>query len=323
MLACLADLPVEPIREASRRLVREFGFLRNTLAGTDLPASAVHALVEIGVRGPLRAADLCDILMLEKSSVSRMVGKLIAAGELAEAAHEQDGRARPLTLTAQGRATLAGIDAFARDQVTSALRRLPADMHLTVLQGLTAYADALAAGRGQHRTAAPQAAIEYGYRPGVIGRAAEMHGRYYAREAGFGSFFEAKVAAGLAEFAGRLDSPGNGLWAAVQAGAIVGTVAIDGEDLGPGIAHLRWFIVEDGLRGTGIGRRLLAQAIGFCDAQNFAEIQLWTFRGLDAARKLYEAHGFALAEEWVGRQWGKEVVEQRFVRPAGRPLSGR
>ena len=92
---------------------------------------------------------------------------------------------------------------------------------------------------------------------------------------------------------------------------------IDGEDLGPGTAHLRWFIVEDGLRGAGIGRSLLTAAVAFCDRQGFAEIHLWTFKGLDAARRLYEAHGFAVAAEAVGRQWGTEVVEQKFVRRVG------
>jgi len=316
MLDATPDLPVDAIREASRRLVREFGFLRDTLAGTDLPASAVHALVEIGVRGPLRAADLCDILTLEKSSVSRMVRKLVVAGALAETVSPQDGRARLLALTPQGHATLAGINAFARDQVVSALGRLRPEQHRIVLEGLASYADALAAGRTGRHPATPPVTIERGYRPGVIGRVAEMHGRYYAREVGFGSFFESKVAAGIAEFANRLDNPRNGLWVALQAGAIVGTIAIDGEDLGGGAAHLRWFIVDEGLRGGGVGRRLLREAIGFCDAEGFSEIQLWTFRGLDAARSLYEAHGFTLAEEWPGRQWGEQVMEQRFVRPA-------
>ncbi len=47
-------------------------------------------------------------------------------------------------------------------------------------------------------------------------------------------------------------------------------------------------------------------------------VHLWTFRGLDAARRLYEANGFALVEEQPGRQWGEEVIEQRFVRTAAR-----
>jgi GNAT superfamily N-acetyltransferase len=100
----------------------------------------------------------------------------------------------------------------------------------------------------------------------------------------------------------------------LEAGKIIGTVAIDGEDLGAGIAHLRWFIVEDGRRGSGTGRRLLEEAVRFCDRNEFSEIQLWTLKGLDAARRLYEAFGFELAEEYSGDQWGKDVTEQRFIR---------
>jgi hypothetical protein len=42
-------------------------------------------------------------------------------------------------------------------------------------------------------------------------------------------------------------------------------------------------------------------------------VYLWTFQGLDAARRLYEKHGFRLAEEREGSQWGERVLEQRFV----------
>lgn len=292
--------------------------MRGTLAGSNLPPSAIHALVEIGARGFLTAAELCEILALEKSSVSRMVRKLIASGDLAAAASERDGRAKPLSLTHKGQATLAAIDAFAQHQVLAALERLTPEARRTVMDGLSSYAGALAAGRtGKPVRDAASVVIESGYRPGAIGRAVDMQARYYARTVGFGRFFESKVAAALAEFAGRLDNPRNGLWVAACSGIVVGTVAIDGEDMAPDTAHLRWFIVEDGLRGGGIGRRLLAEAIGFCDRQNFSDIQLWTFRGLDAARRLYEAHGFALVEELPGRQWGEEVIEQRFVRKAG------
>jgi GNAT superfamily N-acetyltransferase len=160
--------------------------------------------------------------------------------------------------------------------------------------------------------------IEAGYRSGAIGRCAEMHALLYMRTSGFGREFEAQVASGIAEFSARLGQACNGLWLAIQNERIVGTIAIDGEDLGPGIAHLRWFIVDDSIRGSGIGRRLLADAMSFCDQKDFRETHLWTFKGLDAARRLYEAHGFVLAEERPGTQWGTEVLEQRFVRRARR-----
>ena len=95
---------------------------------------------------------------------------------------------------------------------------------------------------------------------------------------------------------------------------IIGSVAIDGEDLGADIAHLRWFIVDDGVRGSGVGRRLLETALAFVDEKGFAETHLWTFNGLLAARHLYETPGFKCVEEHPGSQWGSEVLEQRFVR---------
>ena len=316
MASTVLDRQVGPIRNALRRLVQELDFLGDTLAGTNLQPSAVHALVEIGARGSVQASELCDVLALEKSSVSRMVRKLVASGDVEEGTSERDGRAKPLSLTPKGRRTLAEIDGFARRQVTGALERLPSMMRPIVRDGLFCYADALAADRaGRPYGTAPTADIQVGYRPGVIGRCAEMHARHYERTAGFGRSFEAQVAAGLAEFANRLDNPCNELWLAVQAGVTVGTIAIDGEDMGSGVAHLRWFIVNDALRGSGIGRRLMTEAMRFVDAQRFRETYLWTFKGLDSARHLYESFGFALTSESAGTHWGTEVVEQRFSRP--------
>lgn len=304
---------VEEIRESSRRLVRELGFLRRTLAGTDLSPSAVHAIVEVGNRGSLTAAELGAILALEKSTVSRMLRKLIEGGQLKESPSNVDGRAKRLALTRRGERTFHSINQYARTQVAAALEKLPVEDQQVVLRGLTRYAAALESSASGAAAAHPEVTIAKGYRPGVIGRTAEMHARYYSRTVGFGQVFESKVATGIAEFTGRLDRPLNGLWTAVRDGAIVGTVAIDGEDMAPH-AHLRWFIVDDGLRGGGIGRRLLTAALTFCDRHAFAETHLWTFRGLDAARRLYEAHGFVLADEFPGDQWGAEVQEQRFVR---------
>ncbi|MBL28562.1 MAG: MarR family transcriptional regulator [Rhodospirillaceae bacterium] len=307
---------VDGIRNASRKLVRELGFMRPTLAGTNLSPSAVHAVIEIGRSEAVTARDLGERLNLEKSSVSRLLRRLIDADLLAVTASAEDGRAKRLALTDRGKATLSAINAFAEEQVRAALDRMPADRGSVVLNGIRVYADALEAIRRNERLSVDAAELVAGYRPGVIGRAAEMHARFYAREAGFGQFFESKVATEFAAFASRLDRPANGLWSAVYGEQIVGTVAIDGEDMGPSAAHLRWFIVADGYRGAGVGRRLLGEAVAFCDRLGFAETVLWAFRGLDAARRLYESAGFVLAEERPGNQWGREVVEQRFVRPA-------
>lgn len=141
-----------------------------------------------------------------------------------------------------------------------------------------------------------------------------MHASYYAAAVGFGLPFEVVVFGGLSEFAGRLDRPMNAIWSAVVDDRIAGSIAIDGDDLSNGVAQLRWFIVDDMARGTGAGTKLLRAALEFIDAAGFDEAHLWTFSGLSAARHLYETHGFVLVEERPGRQWGSEVLEQRFVR---------
>lgn len=304
---------VEPVRAASRRLVRELGFMRGTIAGTSLSPSAVHALLEIGARGSLRAGELAERLRLEKSTVSRLVRKLMDAGTIRETRGKPDTRTKDLSLTAKGQKTLTGIHRFARAQVTDALKRVSAEARGTIVRGLDLYATALA---GEARASAP-VEIETGYSVNLLARCIEMQTAFYARVHGFGQAFETAVARGLAEFSPRMDRPRNRFWRAVQDGRIVGTIAIDGEDLGQGVAHLRWFMVDDAARGSGVGKKLLSAALDFCDRQRFKQIHLWTFRGLDAARHLYEAHGFTLAEEFSGRQWGKEVMEQRFVRKRG------
>jgi GNAT superfamily N-acetyltransferase len=154
--------------------------------------------------------------------------------------------------------------------------------------------------------------IERGYVPGSIGRIAEIHGVYYHEHWGFGSFFEAKVAAGLAEFINRFDEKQDGLWTASLEDRIEGSIAIDGihaQDMG---AHLRWFIVSACLHGRGIGSRLITAAIRFCRNRGYKRIYLLTFEGLDPARHLYEKNGFTLMEQQRGTMWGAEMNEQRF-----------
>ncbi|CAN5243821.1 MarR family winged helix-turn-helix transcriptional regulator [soil metagenome] len=124
-------------------MVRELGFMQATLAATRYAPSAVHALLEIGQHGPSTAAALALALNLEKSSVSRLIRKLIEAGELKESTSEQDARAKSLALTPKGRRTLASIDAFGRRQVESALSTLSAAQRAEVEAGLATYARAL------------------------------------------------------------------------------------------------------------------------------------------------------------------------------------
>ncbi|KMW58564.1 Transcriptional regulator, MarR family [Candidatus Rhodobacter oscarellae] len=256
-------------------------------------------------------------LQLEKSTVSRLLDRLSEKGLLTVTPSARDKRAQDLELTASGARLYGEIERFADAQVSAALEHLPGSCHDTVRLGLELYAAAL-----QGEKPKPEFQIQSGYTPGILAAVTEFHALYYAQNFEFGAVFERKVATEMAEFLARVDHPQNEVFYAAIHGRVVGSVSIDGEDLADGVAHLRWFIVGDQARGTGMGQRLLAEALRFVDDMGFAETQLWTFRGLQAARHLYEQAGFVLVEEKPGQQWGKEVSEQKFLRPHGASGAG-
>jgi DNA-binding MarR family transcriptional regulator/GNAT superfamily N-acetyltransferase len=309
------DQTIQDLREFSRKLVRELGFMRTSLAGSDLAPSAVHAIIEIGLQPGIQARDLAAILRLDKSNTSRQVAKLESAGLLTRETDSGDARASRLYLSDAGRELRVRIDQFATDQVSRALRQLaPADQE-SLIRFLSLYADALSKENPNTAQAASggiEQQIREGYAPGCIGDVAGLHARYYAQASGFGVYFERKVATELSAFAEGLPAEGKNIWLFMDGGRALASIVIDG-DLAVRQAHLRWFIVDESLRGMGVGRALLERALAFADA-HYDETYLWTFKGLDAARHLYESAGFGLTGESEGRQWGSVVTEQRFLR---------
>jgi GNAT superfamily N-acetyltransferase len=151
-----------------------------------------------------------------------------------------------------------------------------------------------------------------GYIPGSLGRVAELHGTYYHEHWGFGLYFEAKVATELAAFLSRYDEQRDGFWTVLAGDRIEGSITIDGAHAAVEGAHLHWFIMSDGLRGKGVGNQLMDTAMDFCRSRAYKRVFLWTFKGLNPARHLYEKNGFRLMEQHKGSQWGREVNEQRF-----------
>lgn len=311
---------IDSMRADSRRVVRELGFMDQTLASTPYSASAVHALIEIGTRPGITAADLAEELLLDRSTVSRMLRKLVEAGELRQDEATDDRRQKALSLTDKGRHTVRAIHRFGTAQVEEAFAHLDEPGQVVARQGMHAYARALV----QRRLGAPTSAvsgpqpallIDTELRPGDIGQIVALHAREYARLSGFGVEFEALIATELGDFAKR-DDPKSRIWIARDAkGTVVGSIAVD-RSSDPHHAHLRWFLLSAASRGAGVGGRLLGEALEFCDSNGVEETELWTFRGLDTARTLYEKNGFNLVSEQEGARWGSTVTEQLFRRSA-------
>ena len=154
----------------------------------------------------------------------------------------------------------------------------------------------------------------HGYYPGVVGKITELHAVYYHEHWGFDVSFETQVGRELSIFVNEFDEKRDGLWVATVDGRFAGAVAIDGQHALAEGARLRWFIVDPDFQEAGLGNRLISRAIQFCKDKDFPKIFLWTFEGLDAARRLYESQNFRLSETHSVMQWGQQIKEQKFER---------
>ena len=151
-----------------------------------------------------------------------------------------------------------------------------------------------------------------GYFPGAVGKITELHATYYYEHWRLDLSFETQVGRELSEFINEFQEDRDGFWVATVTEEFAGSVAIDGREAENQGARLRWLIVAPKFQGSGIGGLLLQEALKFCNAAGYKRIYLWTFKGLDVARSLYEHAGFRLCEEHDVNQWGRDLTEQLF-----------
>ena len=146
--------------------------------------------------------------------------------------------------------------------------------------------------------------------PGDIGYITYMHAAIYAPEQGWDYTFDIYVAIPLAEFAqsqSQSQFSRERIWILKDTDRIVGTVAIvkhsDEE------AQLRWLLLEPEIRGRGIGRWLVEEALDFCRISGYKSIFLWTVDTLYIASNLYRSVGFVQKERLTHDIWGSTVTE--------------
>ena len=164
-------------------------------------------------------------------------------------------------------------------------------------------------GSGDKKKLPPDVTIRCRLRPGDIGYVTYLHGALYAAEYGWDHTFEAYVAGPLAEFS-KSRNERERIWIVEKDGVIGGSIAIieaSGDE-----AQLRWFLLHPSLRGQGLGKFLMDEAISFCKVSNYSRVFLWTESALTAAARLYETAGFRLTEVNTHELWGTIVTEQRY-----------
>ncbi|MBX9911603.1 MAG: helix-turn-helix domain-containing GNAT family N-acetyltransferase [Beijerinckiaceae bacterium] len=300
------DAPaVAAIRRFNRFHTRWVGALGGSLHGSGFALTEARVLYELAQRDGLMASELARDLGLDPAYLSRILKRFAAQGWLGRERSSQDGRAQRLSLTPLGRAAFAPLDRASRDQAQAILRRLAPEERDRLVDAL-GQAQSLLSGE----TTAGEAPLIREHRPGDIGWVVSTHGRLYAQDYGWDISFEALVAEIAAKFLREFRPGLERCFIAEWRGEPVGSAFVVRES--DSAAKLRLVIVAPEARGLGLGKRLVAEAVGFAREAGYARMVLWTNDILHAARAIYVAQGFKLVAEERHHSFGQDLVGQNW-----------
>jgi putative acetyltransferase len=267
---------VEPVRVASRELVRELGFLQLADNPTGMTHSHSHALIEID-RDVRTQRELAHRLRLDKSTTSRIVTRLVSQGWV---------RRAPLQLTARGKAKLRQVNVDASGRVHHALSLLSPSDRDRVTEGLELYAQVLR--RSRLRAKLRIRPIQRRDDPGVARLIRTVMPEFGADGPGF-AIHDAEV-----DYMSRSYSQPRCVYFVVTDGDEVmgggGVAPLEGTD--GSVCELRKMYFLPPVRGLGLGQQVMNRCLEAARAMGFKRCYLETLKAMKQARVLYERNGF-------------------------------
>jgi putative acetyltransferase len=287
---------IRDFRALSRNLVRELGMLNKQSNGTRFSPLQIHILIEVNGL-PLGITELAARLCIDKASASRAVRSLVAAGMVEAVDYPHDKRHNLNQLTRLGRKTLAAIEANADDFMQDALAQLDDDELVATTAAMKKMTAALRSARKQRDATLLVRPITQSDDAAMAGIICSVF-REYAMDKMEGVSLHDPD---LDRLTGVYQDNGGKYWVLEQNGKVVGGVGIaplKGGDVG--YCELQKLFFKPCVRGLGMARYMIVQALKAARAAGFRYCYLETTEQLKEALGLYHALGFTLLTEKRG-----------------------
>jgi putative acetyltransferase len=287
---------ISDIRAASRQLVRELNVLGGQCLDSSLNISECHVLTELDQRGMITVSDLAELLVLEKSTVSRVTTGLEKRGLIKVGEASGDRRKRPYILTAKGRAQVLKLHGSANTQVADALDFVPLSQREDIAAGLALYGRALRYARlCQEYAIRPIRAVDD---PAMARIITEVMTEFGAVGCGY-SIGDPEVV----QMSAAYQDDGAAFFVVTRDDEVLGGAGVaqlKGAQEGI-ICELQKMYFNPRLRGTGMGTRLLIHCLDTARKLGYHSCYLETLDSMHQARRLYRKLGF----EDVDRAYGE------------------
>lgn len=148
----LSSQSINHLRYNARSVVRELGLLNDAYFEIGVTLAERHLLIELSVGRPPTMGEIAERLLIDKSTVSRLISKAVKKGYIKCITDEKDKRKRFLQLTEKGKQVLNAFEPIAFNQTKEALLALTDEEAKAVYQGIALYAKGLRKSRLQSKS---------------------------------------------------------------------------------------------------------------------------------------------------------------------------
>jgi DNA-binding MarR family transcriptional regulator/GNAT superfamily N-acetyltransferase len=314
---------VAQVRAFNRFYTNVIGVLHGMYLDSPYTLTEGRVLFEIARRPAVDAVDVSWLrreLDIDAGYLSRVLSRFEADTLVTRHRSESDARRQEIRVTDAGRAAMADLDRRAAQQIGVLLRGTDRGRLLDAMRVITEVlgrpgASVTPEPETPETPETPARVVTLRpFGPGDLGWVLQRHGTLYAAEFGWDASFEAVCARIIAEYPTKRDAAPDRTqgWIAEVDGVPAGSVYCvpDSETT----ARLRLLLVEPWARGLGLGGRLVRECLRFAREAGYADITLWTYNRLAAARRIYQAAGFTLASEEHDDAFGQQMMSQTWSR---------
>lgn len=302
---------VLPLREASRFMVRELGFLQTHFVAANISHSHCHTLMEIERRGRCSQNELSEALHLDKSTTSRNLAQLLKQGYVQCKQDSSDKRANQVMLTSKGKEKLREIHAKSNERVQNALDTMSDEERTATLRGLALYAQALA--RSRHEA-------EFSLRPISKDDNAAVASviRTVMPEFGCDSPGHSLHDPEVNDMFSAYNTKGSAFFVVTLKGRIVGCAGIaplKGDEGRTCELRKMYFLAE--ARGRGWGQKMMDACLTKARELRYQRCYLETMTSMHQAGALYKKNGFRELRRPLGNT-GHFACDAWYVKTLGR-----
>jgi len=305
---------VAQVRAFNRFYTNVIGVLHGMYLDSPYTLTEGRVLFEIARRPAVDVSWLRRELDIDAGYLSRVLSRFEADALVTRHRSESDARRQEIRVTGAGRAAMADLDRRAAQQIGVLLRGTDRGRLLDAMRVITEVLGRPGASVTPEPETPARVVTLRPFGPGDLGWVLQRHGTRYAAEFGWDASFEAVCARIIAEYPTKRDAAPDRTqgWIAEVDGVPAGSVYCVPES--ETTARLRLLLVEPWARGLGLGGRLVGECLRFAREAGYADITLWTYNRLAAARRIYQAAGFTLASEEPDDAFGQQMMSQTWSR---------